>query len=402
MQSETAAEAHRRSTPSGLVVPLPGPGGRIEQYELGSPVTVDPALSGSKPPTSRVCFAAPHVVADPLSGGDGEIDAIDWDRTLAFREHLWSHGLGVAEAMDTAQRGMGLAWPQAKQLISLSADAAQGRPIAAGAATDQLPETDRHSLNAIAAAYIEQCQFIEACGVVPVVMASRSMAATASSPADYVNVYGQLLSEVSGPVLLHWLGDAFDPQLSGYWGSTGHDAAADALLEVIALAPDKIDGVKISILDADREAALRSRMPAGVRVYTGDDYNYADLIRGDVHGSSDALLGAFNPTARLAGAALRALDNNDLATYDSLLLPTVPLSRKVFAAPTQYYKTGIVFLAYLNGHQDHFRMLRGMETTRSVMHLAEIVRLADLAGIFDDLDQVAHRIRSIMATYAVT
>lgn len=401
MHSQTADEAKRGITPSGVVLPLPVAGGGVEQYELGTPVTVDPALSGSESPKSRVCFAAPHVVADPRSGGDQEIDAIDWDRTLAFREHLWSHGLGVAEAMDTAQRGMGLAWPQAKQLISLSADAAQGRPIAAGAATDQLPENGRHSLDAIAAAYIEQCQTIEAGGAVPVVMASRAMALTASSPADYVNVYGRLLSEVSGPVLLHWLGDAFDPQLSGYWGATGLDGAADALLEVIALAPEKIEGVKISILDADREAALRSRMPAGVRVYTGDDYNYADLIRGDAHGTSDALLGAFNPMARIAGAALRALDTDDVATYDSLLLPTVPLSRKVFAAPTQYYKTGIVFLAYLNGHQDHFRMLRGMETARSVMHLAEIVRLADLAGVFDDIEQAGQRVRGMMATYGV-
>ncbi|PVG81815.1 dihydrodipicolinate synthase family protein [Nocardioides gansuensis] len=383
------------------MVPLPIAGGGTEQYELGTPVTVDPSLTGSEPPKSRACFAAPHVVADPRSGGDTGIDAVDWERTLAFREHLWSHGLGVAEAMDTAQRGMGLTWPHAKQLISLSADAAQGRPIVAGAATDQLPETDRHSLNAIAAAYIEQCQYIEECGAVPVVMASRAMAATASSPADYVNVYGQVLAEVSGPVLLHWLGEAFDTQLSGYWGSTGHDGAADALLEVIALAPDKIDGVKISILDADRETALRSRMPAGVRVYTGDDYNYADLIRGDTHGASDALLGAFNPMARIAGAALRALDDDDVASYDSLLLPTVPLSRKIFAAPTQYYKTGIVFLAYVNGHQDHFRMIRGMETTRSVMHLAEIVRLADRAGVFDDIEEAARRIRSIMATYGV-
>lgn len=401
MPSQAVDDAQLEVTSSCEVVTLPDQDGGVERFELRIPSTPALALSGSEPPRSRVCFAAPHVVADPRSGGDRGIDAIDWDRTLAFREHLWSHGLGVAEAMDTAQRGMGLAWSQAKQLISLSADAAQGRRIAAGAATDQLPEGGRHTLDDIATAYIEQCQTIEAFGAIPVVMASRAMAATASSPEDYVHVYRRVLAEVSGPVILHWLGDAFDPQLSGYWGATGLDKAADALLEVISLAPAKIDGVKISILDADRESSLRARMPAGVRVYTGDDYNYADLIRGDGHGHSHALLGAFNPTARVAAAALRALDSGDIDTYDNLLLPTIPLSRKVFAAPTQFYKSGIVFLAYLNGHQDHFRMLGGMETARSVTHLAEIVRLADAAGVLDDIELSAHRVRAVMASYGV-
>lgn len=395
-------EAEQASATAGTpTVTLPLPDGRTERLVLRRPSTLASGLTGSEAPVSRKVYAAPHVVADPVSGDNRGVDGIDWDATLAFREHLWSHGLGVAEAMDTAQRGMGLGWDDAKKLIRLSADAAQGRAIVAGAATDQLVEGDVRSLETIAAAYIQQCQFIEAAGAVPVVMASRAMAALATRPEDYTHVYGKVLAELSGPVVLHWLGDVFDPQLTGYWGSAALDQAADALLEIVALCPEKIDGVKISILDAERESALRRRMPEGVRVYTGDDYDYVDLIRGDDHGHSDALLGAFNPLARVAASALRALDQGDFETYDTLLEPTLPLSRKMFATPTQYYKSGVVFLAYINGHQNHFRMLGGLETSRSALHYAALVRLADEGCVLDDPELAAHRINTLMASYGV-
>lgn len=402
MSQATSGTDHGSPLRDAPAVKLPMAGGGTEQYVLRRPPALDPTLTGSQPPTSRQIYAAPHVVANAASGGDRGVDGIDWDATIAFREHLWSLGLGVAEAMDTAQRGMGLSWDAASQLIRLSADAAQGRKFAAGAATDHLAEGERHSLDAIAAAYIEQCQFMEDAGAVPVVMASSALAAVATRPEDYTHVYGKLLAELSGPVVLHWLGDVFDPALAGYWGAAALDQAADAMLDVVSLCPGKIDGVKVSILDAQREAALRRRMPAGVRIYTGDDYDYVDLIRGDDHGHSDALLGAFNPLARIAAAAVRALDHNDVATYDALLEPTLPLSRKVFAAPTQLYKSGVVFLAYLNGHQDHFRMLGGLETSRSALHYATLVRLADAAGVLDDPDLAAHRVGSLMASYGVS
>ena len=302
---------------------------------------------------SRVAFAAAHVVADPETP-----TTLDWEATLAFRRHLWSHGLGVADAMDTAQRGMGLDWPVTQELIARSGAEARacGGRLACGAGTDQL--SGEASLDEIAAAYEEQVEIVEAAGAQVIVMASRALAAAARGPEDYADVLGRVLGGVSQPAILHWLGPMFDPALEGYWGSGDLDAAADACLAIIAEHAARIDGIKISLLDEEREIAFRSRLPEGVRLYTGDDFNYPSLIRS----GSDALLGIFDPIAPAAAAALAALDEGDLDRYEAIFAPTVPLARHLFSAPTSAYKTGIVFLAWLAGHQEHFRMVGGMET----------------------------------------
>jgi hypothetical protein len=374
---------------------LPRAGGTLESYTptLRSPLPI----LGSEP-LSRVCYAAAHVVVDPLAGGDPTGPAqLDWEATLAFRRHLWAHGLRVAEAMDTAQRGMGLDWAATQELIRRSVAEARsvGGQLACGAGTDQLigPAT----LDAVQAAYEEQLAFIEGEGAPVILMASRALAAAASGPDDYRAVYGSLLSQASSPVILHWLGDMFDPQLTGYWGSADLDAAADVVLEIIEANVDKVDGIKVSLLDASREVALRRRLPEGVRMYTGDDFNYPELIRGDGEQHSDALLGIFDAIAPAAAAAMHALDDGDLDRYDALLAPTVPLSRHIFAAPTPYYKTGVVFLAYLNGHQQHFRMVGGLESGRSVLHLAELFVLADQAGLLRDPELASERMRHVLA-----
>ncbi|HWM10427.1 MAG TPA: DUF993 family protein [Solirubrobacteraceae bacterium] len=315
---------------------------------------------------SRVAFAAAHVAAGP----DGEID---WEGTLTFRRHLWEQGLGVAEAMDTAQRGMGLDWPAARELISRTAAEGGGR-LAAGAATDHAQPA---TLDEVRAAYEHQCEFVEGTGAQVVVMASRALAALASGPADYREVYGAVLRQLERPAILHWLGDMFDPALAGYWGSTDLDEAAETVLSIVADHAGKIDGIKVSLLDAQREIDLRERLPEGVRMYTGDDFNYPELIAS----GSDALLGVFDAIAPAAAAALRALDAGDRAEYDRILEPTVPLARKLFEPPTYNYKTGIVYLAWRNGHQQHFKMLGGMETARSPEHLAEVAALAERAGL---------------------
>ncbi|MFC6886834.1 MULTISPECIES: dihydrodipicolinate synthase family protein [Actinomadura] len=348
------------------------------------------------PPSSRVAYAAAHVVPDPFGGG------LDWDATLAFRRHLWSYGLGVAEAMDTAQRGMGLDWPATRELIARSGReaAACGGRIVCGAGTDQLPPCPA-PLGGIVAAYEEQLAVVEEAGAVPVLMASRHLAAAARGPDDYAEVYGRLLPQVRRPAVLHWLGPMFDPALEGYWGSADPDAAGDALVELIAAHADRIDGVKISLLDADREIALRRRLPPGVRLYTGDDFHYPELIRGDASGHSDALLGVFDPIAPAAAAALQALDKGDTAAYDAILAPTVPLARHLFEAPTFHYKTGVVFLAWLAGHQRHFRMVGGLESARSVPHLVRLFRLADAAGLLPDPGLAADRMRAWLTVQGV-
>jgi dihydrodipicolinate synthase/N-acetylneuraminate lyase len=315
---------------------------------------------------SRVAFAAAHVAAGP----DGEID---WEATLAFRHHLWEHGLGVAEAMDTAQRGMGLDWPAAQELISRTAAEAGGR-LAAGAGTDH---TQPRTVDEVRAAYEHQCELVEGTGAQAIVMASRSLAAVATSADEYREVYGAVLRQLERPAILHWLGDMFDPALAGYWGSPDLDEATETVLAIIGEHAEKVDGIKVSLLDADREVALRSRLPAGVRLYTGDDFNYPELIAS----GSDALLGVFDAIAPAAAAALRALDAGDRDAYDRILEPTVPLARKLFEPPTYNYKTGIVYLAWRNGHQQHFKMLGGMETARSPEHLAEVAALAERAGL---------------------
>ena len=380
---------------------LPISAGKLAPYTLKQPK----AFPATKPPFSRVAFAAAHVVADPLADHDPWLTpAIDWERTIAFRQHLWSLGFGVAEAMDTAQRGMGLEWKDALELIRRSLDAAKDVPgavVFSGAGTDHLPPGPDVTIDKVIAAYEEQCAAIEKLGGRIILMASRALTACARSPDDYVQVYGHILRQVKQPVILHWLGEMFDPALLGYWGKGDHMAAMEVCLDIISANASKVDGIKISLLDKDKEITMRRRLPKGVRMYTGDDFNYAELIAGDEQGHSDALLGIFDAIAPAASAALGALTRGDEKTSHELLAPTVPLSRHIFKAPTRFYKTGVVFMAYLNGHQDHFVMVGGQQSTRSALHLAELFRLADAAGLLSDPDRAASRMKAVMAVHGI-
>lgn len=378
-------------------VVLPQEDGTLARYELGAPSPYGPS---AEPLKTRIAYAAVHVVADPLAENTLEGGArLDWDATLAYRRYVWSMGLSVAEAMDTAQRGMGLDWLACRELIRRTAAEAKAvrGGLACGASTDQLPP-GRTDLERIERAYGEQCAFIEEAGATAVVMASRQLAASARGPDDYLRVYEHVLSRVSGPVILHWLGEVFDPQLAGYWGSHDLDAATGTLMQIVRAHAAKVDGVKVSLLDGRREVALREQFGRlDVRLYTGDDFHYMDLIRGDARGHSHALLGIFDPIAPAASAAIRALDRGDTETYEAILRPTLALSRHLFCAPTYYYKTGIVFLAYLNGHQQHFRMVAGMESARSIVHLGRLLALADQARLLRLPDLAAARMRKILA-----
>jgi hypothetical protein len=377
---------------------LPAADGRIEDYRIRNAPLAGLARTG---PFARVAFSAAHVVADPLADVDPWIGtAIDWDRTLAFRDYLFGLGLGVAEAMDTAQRGMGLDWQMALELIRHTLAAARGRPdalVACGAGTDHLDPGEAHSVEDVIAAYETQFDAIERLDGRIIMMASRALARAARAPRDYVRVYGRMLAQAARPVIIHWLGEAFDPQLGGYWGTRDIDAAMDTCLAVIADHPAKVDGIKVSLLSKEKEIAMRARLPAGVRMYTGDDFHYAELIAGDGERHSDALLGIFDAIAPVASAALGRLTDGDRQGFDDLLAPTVPLSRHIFKAPTWFYKTGIVFLAYLNGLQDHFRMVGGQESARSLVHLAELFRLADGARVLLDPERAAARMRPVLA-----
>jgi hypothetical protein len=365
--------------------------------------TPSPAPSYSAPDgpfRERVVYAAAHVVADRLADTTPIAPPqLDWETTMAYRRYLWSLGFAVAEAMDTAQRGMGLDWATAQELIrrSLAEARAVGGMIACGAGTDHLPLRAGMALAEVEEAYAEQVGFVEDAGGRVILMASRALAAVARGADDYARVYDRILSQVAQPVIIHWLGDMFDPALAGYWGARDRDDATETCLQIIADHTGKVDGIKISLLDKDREIAMRRRLPLHVRMYTGDDFNYPELIEGDEQGYSHALLGIFDPIAPVASAALQALDAGDLARYNALLAPTLPLSRHIFQAPTFYYKTGVVFLAYLNGHQQHFRMVGGQESARSIVHLAELFTLADRAGVLCDPDQAAARFRPLLA-----
>jgi hypothetical protein len=353
---------------------------------------------------SRAAFAAAHVVLNPLRTAEPLTHPVlDWDATLAYREYLWSLGFGVAEAMDTAQRGMGLDWPLALELIKRSTAAAKalGAMVASGAGTDHLPTGKALTLQDVIDAYLEQCEAIEAVDGRIILMASRALAAVARHPEDYASVYASVLTQVRQPVILHWLGPMFDPALDGYWGSSSIPAATEHCLSIIRANKKKIDGIKISLLDADIEINMRRHLPSDVRMYTGDDFNYERLILGDDHGYSDALLGIFDAIAPAASLALTALDAGDISRYHQLLSPTVPLSRHIFASPTQHYKTGVVFLAFLNGFQSHFRMVRGLENARSVAHLCELFVLADRAGVLRDPELAIRRVRSFLLTAGV-
>nr|WP_315431019.1 dihydrodipicolinate synthase family protein [uncultured Albidiferax sp.] len=390
--------------------------GALQSYTLRGAAPL--VSTARRVPFNRIAYSAAHVVADPRAAIDPWLQcAVDWDATIAYRQRLWSLGLGVAEAMDTAQRGMGLDWPTSLELIRRSLDAAKDVPgalVASGCGTDHLVLEDVRSVDQVIAAYEEQMAAIEKLGGKLIVMASRALARVAQSPADYERVYDRILRQARQPVVLHWLGDMFDPALKGYWGSLDVDVAMDTALAVIAAHPDKVDGIKISLLDKDKEIAMRRRLPAtggadgnGVRMYTGDDFNYAELIAGDgigseaTHGQSDALLGIFDAIAPAASAALSALAQGDSAQFHAILGPTVPLSRHIFAAPTRYYKTGVVFMAWLNGHQSHFTMVGGQQSTRSLAHFAELFRLADAANLLEQPDLAVHRMRTLLALHGV-
>jgi hypothetical protein len=376
-----------------LTIKLPSAEG-LEEFPIHEPKVFNQPTK----PFTRKALAAAHVVADPLSTKQPWLEAaIDWDATLAYRRHLWSWGFGVAEAMDTAQRGMGLDWASSLLLIEKSVREAKSvaGEVASGAGTDHLP-AGTHSLEKIIAAYEEQCAAIERLGGRIILMASRALAASAKSPDDYAKVYDRILSQVKEPVIIHWLGEMFDPALEGYWGKKDHLAAMDVCISVMR---KNVDGIKVSLLDKDKEIAMRRKLPKGVRMYTGDDFNFAELIEGDAQGYSDALLGIFDSIAPAASQALSYLSEKKVAEYHDVLAPTVPLSRHIFKAPTRFYKTGVVFMAWLNGHQDHFVMVGGQQSARNVLHLAELFRLADAAGLLADPPLACARMKQLLSTH---
>ncbi len=385
---------------------LPEADGRLVPFTTSPPRIWPPRIGKpASAPSPRIAYSAAHVVADALADGDPWLrPAIDWDRTLAYRAYLWSLGLGVAEAMDTAQRGMGLDWPTSLELITRAAAAARATPgalLASGAGTDHLEPSPTLTVEKVIEAYAEQCAAVEKAGSRIILMASRALAACARGPEDYLRVYDRILSQVAEPVILHWLGEMFYPALAGYWGGRDIPAAMESCLAAIRHSADKGDGIKISLLDKRHEIAMRRRLPRGVRMYTGDDFAYPELIAGDAMGFSHALLGIFDAIAPAAAAALGSLAANDRATYDAILAPTVPLSRHVFRAPTRFYKTGVVLMAYLNGHQDHFIMVGGQHSARSLPHLAQVFRLADAACLLADPEDAAARMRRILAVHGV-
>jgi hypothetical protein len=379
---------------------LPTRDGRVEAFATRAPR----GFPKADRPFNRVAYAATHVVADPFADHDPWLTpAIDWETTLKFRRYVWSLGLGVAEAMDTAQRGMGLDWPTSLDLIrrSTALAKAEGGLIRSGAGTDHIAPSPDLTVDDVIRAYEEQCAAVEAAGGQIILMASRALAACARGPDDYLKVYDRILGQVGEPVLIHWLGEMFDPALDGYWGHKDHWQAMDVCLAAIAAHAAKVDGIKISLLDKDKEIAMRRRLPAGVRMYSGDDFNYAELIAGDAQGHSDALLGIFDAIAPAASAALGALARGEANVFHDILAPTVPLSRHIFRAPTRFYKTGVVFMAYLNGLQEHFVMVGGQQSARSLLHLADVFRLADAAGLLKDPDDAVARMRRVLAVHGL-
>lgn len=375
---------------------LPNQDGGVTAYTLSE--AKDFPLS-EKPFQSRIAYAAAHVVFNPYADiTSKDSTSVDWEETLNFRKYLWSLGFKVAEAMDTAQRGMGLDWELSKELIKKSLQAAElvGGGVACGAGTDHLDEGQSYSLDEIIEAYLEQCTYIEKYDGDIILMASRALAKVAQSPEDYLYVYGKVLEQVKKPVILHWLGDMFDPKLANYWGHEDVDKAMDTCLEMIRKNTNKVDGIKLSLLDKDKEITMRNQLPSPVKMYTGDDFNYPELIHGDQDNFSHALLGIFDPIAPIAAAALAKLDENDVEGYNALLEPTVPLARHIFQAPTYNYKTGVVFLAYLNGYQNHFRMVNGAENSRSIVHLSELFKLADQAGVLRNQELAIERMKHVL------
>jgi hypothetical protein len=386
---------------SSLSLRLPKVDGTIETYRLAASRTFPAKLEGT---LNRVAFSAAHVVANPLADTDPWLTAaVDWDRTIAFREHVWDLGLGVAEAMDTAQRGMGLDWPTSLELITRSVRAAKSRNalVFSGAGTDHLAVENAKAIEDVIRAYEEQVEAVEKVGGRIILMASRALAKLGRDADDYATVYNRILSQVREPVIIHWLGDMFDPALRGYWGTHDLDKAMETAVAIINANAAKVDGVKISLLDKQREIDMRRRLNKNVRMYTGDDFNYAELIAGDDHGYSHALLGIFDAIAPAASYALSRLAAGDEAGFHDVLGPTVPLSRHIFKTPTRFYKTGVVFMAYLNGHQNHFTMVGGQESARSTVHLAELFRLADQAGLLANPEVATRRMKAVLATRGI-
>jgi hypothetical protein len=380
-------------------ISLPVSADKLEPYQVREPE----AFHKPARPFTRKALAAAHIVADPLSGKEPWLDAaIDWDATMAYRRHLWSWGMGIAEAMDTAQRGMGLDWKNSLELIRRTLDEArsfEGAVVASGAGTDHLPPGEKHSIEKIIAAYEEQCAAIEKLGGRIILMASRALAQAAKSPDDYARVYDRILSQVKQPVYIHWLGEMFDPALDGYWGKKDHREAMSVCLSILEKNKSKIDGIKISLLDKEKEIEMRRKLPNGVRMYTGDDFNFAELIEGDAEGYSDALLGIFDCIAPAASQALSFLSENQNTKYHEVLAPTVALSRHIFCAPTRFYKTGVVFMAWLNGHQDHFVMVGGQQSARNVLHFSELFRLADAAGLLSHPELACRRMKQLLSVH---
>lgn len=382
-----------------MTLMLPDPEGRLQPYSLtGTPISAVPL----GPDPARIVFSAAHVVADPFAASDPTGTAsVDWDATLAFRRYLDGLGLGIAEAMDTAQRGMGLDWPGALDLIARTKAELPEARVFNGCGTDQLDPAQARDLDDVRAAYLEQVTAIQRVGGRIILMASRALARVARTPEDYLSVYRDVLAACDAPVILHWLGEMFDPALAGYWGSDRFEDALETALAVIADSTAKVDGIKISLLDKDKEITMRRRLPDGVRMYTGDDFNYPDLIAGDAHGHSHALLGIFDPLAPAAAKAIRALGDGDKAGFHETLDPTVPLARRIFRAPTRHYKTGVVFMAWLNGFQNHFIMLGGAQANRPLPDFVDIFKAADANGLLRDPDLAAARMRSLLALYGV-
>ena len=382
-----------------MKIALPDADGRLSDYILsGTPILPEPL----GPSPARVVFSAAHVVADPFTANDPSGPAtVDWDKTMAFRRHLADLGLGIAEAMDTAQRGMGLDWPGALELITRTRAELPDALVFNGCGTDQLDPADARSIDDVKAAYFEQLEAIQAVGGRIILMASRALARVAAGPEDYTRLYAEVLAAADRPVILHWLGEMFDPALAGYWGAETFDDALETVLHIIEANAVKVDGIKISLLDKEKEIAMRRRLPAGVKMYTGDDFNYPELIAGDADGFSHALLGIFDPLAVAVGRAVGQLGRGDLAGFHETLDPTMPLARLIFRTPTQYYKTGVVFLAWLNGFQNHFVMLNGAQAMRPLPYFTECFRLADQNGLLRDPDLAVDRMRGLLKLYGL-
>ncbi|MGL6210421.1 MAG: dihydrodipicolinate synthase family protein [Paracoccaceae bacterium] len=381
-----------------MKIALPDATGRLTDYHM-SGMVIPQAILGTN--AARVVYSAAHVVADPFTASDPSgRAAVDWDKTMEFRRYLAGLGLGIAEAMDTAQRGMGLDWPGALELITRTKEELPDALVANGCGTDHLGPGP-HSIDEVRRAYLEQVEAIQKIGGRIILMASRALVQAARGPEDYLAVYADVLAACDHPVVLHWLGEMFDPALAGYWGAASFEQALETALRVIAQSVAKVDGIKISLLDKGKEIAMRRRLPLSVKMYTGDDFNYPELIEGDAQGYSHALLGIFDPLAPAAAHAVARLGAGDAAGFRSTLDPTVPLARLIFRAPTQYYKTGVVFLAWLNGFQDHFVMLNGAQAMRPLPYFTEVFRLADGCGLLRDPDMAVARMKRLLAMHGV-